>query len=265
MQNIIDNHVVHIVRGKGHPVKQIRDVIDDTPRWYSWVLYKDNENHYKLTYHVSQNDDYNTVDVGCAITNIVNCIAMTKRRQGIVGYEQPTLTVLVETMSPLINSLVNREAHRWKQFSQDDLTQICYLCLCELYRKGYYVHKALLKRTFTNHLYYQLRKTPRDLTLVSLTAPLHDGDDYITVQDTLPDIEQEYSLQDEENDIICKQIFAEQRELIIELIGKRRYDDLLREFRSKTLDNTASATLRRLRKMLIDKCYDVHLWDKYFS
>lgn len=265
MRNIIDSYNIDIIAGHGHVIKQIRQALDDTSRWYSWTLHKTDDKHYRLTYHVSQTDRYNTVDVGCAVTNIANSIATTTRQRGIIGYEQPTLAVLVEVMVPLINALVNREARRWRQFSHDDLTQTCYLCLCELYRKGYYVHKALLRRTFTNTLYYRLRKMPRDVTMVSLTAPLHDSDDLLTMQDTIPDIAEEQERADKEDAEAMAQVLTAQRELIVGLIGQRRYDDLLREFRSKTVTNGTSSTVRRLRKMLADAGYDTSSWQKYFG
>lgn len=265
MRNIIDNYKVDIVADNGPFVKQLRDNIVVTTPWYSWSLYKRDDEHYQLTYHVSQTERFNTLDVGCAITNIVNAAVYCNKDKGIVGYDQPTLSVLVEVLVPLVNSLVNREAKRWRQFSHDDLTQTCYLCLCELYRKGYYIHKALLQRTFVNTLYYKLRKTPRDVTMVSLSAPVHDTDDILQVQDCIPDQDELLQQEDNENSAVITQILAEQRDIIVGLIGQRRYDDLLREWRSKTVTNRSSATVNRLRKMLLEAGYSPTQWNKYFE
>lgn len=265
MRNIIDCYKIDITADKGPFVKQLRDNIAVKTCWYSWSLYKRDDEHYCLTYHVSQTDRFNTLDVGCAITNIVNAAVDSNKAHSIVGYDQPMLSVLVEVMAPLVNSLVNLEAKRWRQFSHDDLTQTCYMCLCELYRKGYYIHKALLRRAFTNTLYYKLRKSPRDVVIVSLTAPVHDTDDLVMVQDTIPDIDEEYEREEYENKQVVNQILSEQREIIINLIGERRYNDLLREWRSKTVDNSSSVTVNRLRKKLIEAGYSPDQWNKYFE
>lgn len=265
MKNVIDSYKIDITADKGSFIKQLRDNIAVITCWYSWSLYKKDSKQYRLTYNVSQTDRFNTLDVGCAITNIVTAAADNNASHGIIGYDQPTLAILVEVLAPLVNSLVNREAKRWRQFSHDDLTQTCYMCLCELYRKGYYIHKSLLRRAFTNTLYYKLRKSPRDIVIVSLTAPVHDTDDLLTVQDTIPDVDEEYEREDCENREVVDRILSEQREIIINLIGKRRYDDLLREWRSKTVTNASSATVDRLRKKLIAAGYSPEQWKKYFE
>lgn len=265
MRNIIDSYKITIAAGQGPFIKQLRDNIAVTDRWYSWSLYKKDRDNYTLTYHVSQTARYNIIDVGCAVTNIVTAAATNTASRGIVGYEQPSLSILVEVMAPLVNSLVNRQASRWRQFSHDDLTQTCYMCLCELYRKGYYIHKALLQRTFTNTLYYKLRKVPRDVTMVSLSAPVHDTDDIVQVQDCIPDEAELVEEEERENNAVVAQILAEQRAIIVELIGQRRYDELLREWRSKTVTNKSSATVNRLRKMLLDAGYKPEQWNKYFE
>lgn len=270
MKNVIDCYKIDITAGNGPFIKQLRDNIAVKTPWYSWSLYKKDDKHYRLTYHVSQTDRFNTLNVNCAIINIVNAAVDSNKAHGIIGYDQPTLSILVEVMTPLVNSLVNREAKRWLQLAHgdltyDDLMQMCYTCLCELYRKGYYIHKALLKRAFTNALYYKLRKSPRDTVIVSLTAPVHDTDDLVTVQDTIPDIDEEYEREECENNEVESQILSEQREIIVNLIGERRYNDLIRAWRSKTVDNQSSATVNRLRKKLMDAGYSPDQWNKYFE
>lgn len=261
MRNLINSYKITIANNDLETFKRCLLELD-IPKLYSYVLYYNNKS-YEFSCNVSQSDKYNTIDVNKAIVNVVDKVNEPGSKNKIVTYDQPTLDVLVEALKPLVNALAYKQSKRWKNLPYDDLKQQCYCCLCTLYRKGYYIHKAILERTFQNAVYYMLRKEPRDIVTVSFEQTV--GDEGLTVADTIRDYEKEYEIEDAELDDAELQVLCAQRDIIIAIIGERNYDQIVREYRNHTVSSATHNKIERLHKRMEKDGFDKNFWMKYFE
>lgn len=263
MRQELNNISVRINLNDCNIAKQLRKEFAFVDTVYSFVAYN-NKHLITVNAHVSQIDDYNTITVPVMITNIVSSISTTMP-EGIFCYGQPSLPILLEVLQPLLHNLATEQHRRWKRYSYEDLLQLCSCKLCELYNKGYYIHKSLLKRAFTNSVYQMLRKEPRDVTIVSSDARVKTSDDTLSVVDMIPDIQQEYDDYDKEEQVVLNQIQTEERDVLLEMLGPRQYDQLLREFRTHTISNATARQLKRIKLKLEKEGYNLQYWQRYFE
>lgn len=236
---------------------------------YSWHARRtlDRTGHratgWQLSVAVSATAAHNRLDIDGTVAAIVAACsdkACAQPYGTVVGWGQPPLDTLCTVLAPLVDSLA-RTAHRhWHHyFSLDDLRQECWLQLCLLHTKGYYIHKSLLSRTLDNSLYKQLRHAQDPRTTLSLDAPLQtvhleDGS-HATLGDILPDKQAQYTADDRLDNTARTQITDHRRRLVVDHIGQRAYTALLRAYRSHTVDSNTAATTARLRRKMTAKGY----------
>lgn len=271
MRNIIDKTEVILQTDNGDYSRLLYNKLKDVPDGllYSYTVRKgqdkQGDNRYLVSYCVSQTARYNTVNIHCAIANIVNAIYNTHKQRGIIAYEQPTLDILVDVLEPLVHTLVVRQHKRWQRFTYDDLKQECFLVLCTLYRKGYYIHKLLLQRSFDNAVYLRLRKLSRDHIMVSLDAQLGGNVEGLTIADSVIDEQEQYEREQAEQNEILQQEFALQRELVLDIISERQYSDIIRQYRTKTVDGRTASRVHKIKNSMIKKGYNKEYWISHYE
>lgn len=164
----------------------------------------------------------------------------------ILAYCQPSIEILTKVYEPLMHSLA-KKAHLTleRYFAYGDLVQQAYLTLVDLRHRGYYVSANLIKRAYFNELYMQLRKLPTRHIVISFDEPTNDknGDDAVTtILDTIADIDDKFDNILEDIDLIRN------RKRVINVIGSRQYDQLLREFKNNQTTNATRVKINKLKK-----------------
>lgn len=270
MKNVIMNFKEVIpkpVRNLAIKVKKIfKDVQENI---YNYTLYS-NETNYTIIYHISQDDKYNKIDKNCAAINIINAIVndyLRGEHLGIISYEQPPIGILIEVLEPMIHSLSNREYNHWKNFLElQDIEQICSMTICELYKKGYYIHKSLVSKALANNIYRFLRiDDHRGYSVVSIYKPTKYNDEKMTVGETIFDTAEANEAYDRDVKAALEEIHKEQRDIVIEMIGKRQYDQLLREWQTATTTGVTQKRVFALKNKMIQLGLTGDVWNKYFE
>lgn len=222
----------------------------DYERIYSYIVYftqATTRDTYTVKYMVSQSDCNNTIDVVEATVEILAIINRDKQeKKRIIGYRQANLDKLIELMQPLVHKLALSQQRRWQRFEYEDLCQMCNLAIVELYRKGYYVHKSLIEKTFNNMVLMELRHDRDAPAIIPLEQAFTGTDDLekLTIADIIADPDDE--LRKEEQEIADKRewTFQEVKDIIIGLIGPRQFDQLFRDYGNKH-------TTAQTRKMML--------------
>lgn len=226
----------------------LTDFAQQHPRVYSYCLI-DKNNEYWFSVHVSTNTDYNTIDLMYSVPKVLESITVNRllQRNGkIIAYAQPPLEVLCDAMTPLVYSLANEQHRHWKHIELNDLIQRCYCTLCELYNKGYYIHKALLRKSYKNAVISYLRVNPApDRKIVSFDEPISGDDDSLSILDTLSDTFYD-EISEYENEIAEKELYKHIREWVIETIGQEAYNKLVYEYSNKKVSSSTSHLKRKL-------------------
>lgn len=240
---------------------RIRETIlalfDTVPCVYSYIVtvrYKhDQPQGYEVKYHISEVDDYNTILIADAATSIERCIVAhrdTTEHTYCIGYDQPPVDLMIELFEPYLCKLAYEQSRRWRQLDMDDLHQIACMSMLKLYSRGYYINRKLLRQTFVNDLLMELRKYRHDDCLVSYERLMrqHSDDHDLKLIDTLEDVESYQELLDIDDASEDEDVTRYKRELVINEIGQRQYDQLVREYGNKATTAWSRKTVSNLKQ-----------------
>ena len=156
----------------------------------------------------------------------------------------------MEILEPLIASLAQKESMKWRQLEYDDLYQECYLCLCNLYNKGYFINKKLLARTFDNQILMTMRRHVNDPVIVSTNEIISEDDEVCTIEMILRDIDAEYAEIDKAADEMTKSVYQDVCKLIKEVLGERRGDQLIKSYTTRNTDSYSTSVMLKIRRDL---------------
>lgn len=224
----------------------------------------------EIHYNVSQKSKYNTlrlVGTYAKICNQIDEFLNNPTGKTVVGYGQADLTFLIKQFEPLILKLSKEQKQRWQYLEFEDLTQMCSLVICDLYYKGYYIHKRLIYRAFNNYVLMHIRKDKSRPEIISLEQEYSKSDDdsKLTIKDMIPDVEALNKEEDEYNyEIECK-ILDEMKSIVIDIIGPRQYDQMLREYTNKQTTNWSRKLMQTIKAKLYDLGINAKSFNKYYN
>lgn len=219
----------------------------------SW--HKNTFKELKVQYLVSQTDKYNTIDSLEAAAEIIQYIVPSRYNDHDIHYlchRQPPLDLICELYEPLVQSLSTAAYNRWnKYFEYDDLSQTCYLTIIDLYDKGYYIHKSLIQRTYTNMIYLQLRKLRPFGTIQSLDVVINDDndDEALTLLDSLEDATAQDAFDEVDNGTTDDK-YTMQKGMVLGLISQRTYDQLVYAMEHNMGDQWAYNLIHNLKQKI---------------
>ena len=222
------------------PVTILSEWLSNDTFLYSYYVkckVKDNAiEKYSVNINVSQTERYNTIPVPEAILGIVDSLN-SKSMSLVIGYRQPPLEVIIEAFTPLVQSMARKMANRWS-LEYEDMVQTCYVCMCTLYNKGYYLHKSLLRTTFVREVLASLRK-------------MHT--DQLTYEAVIKDERQERLIESLEDNDEKEYKIKIQRDKVISVMGERQYNSLLASVETGTLTQTERSLMYRVGKKVRNK------------
>lgn len=230
----------------------IHDLFIDMDNIYSYIIYTKFVNNkrtgWTIAITISEIDRFNTIK-GCdIINNVVTTLLKTRESTDyVVGYEQPDVVIMDELFAPLMGKLSRITCSRWPQLEYADVYDVCRLTLLKLYRRGYYIHKTLLERSFNNEILMQLRSTRGKEDILSLdTLICDDGDknNSFPIIEIIVDKEAENDEKVKDELELYRSIFEDVKSQIISMFGERQFDQLLRDYASK---NTTNWSRRRMQ------------------
>lgn len=231
----------------------IQSMSNGKPKYYSYSLYVDeHDGHisYRLELMYSLIDKYNTISVNTIIDKINTSIEKYQKGNSnkLIGYKQPPLDILIRTYEPLVIHLSKQQHEHWKEIEQEDLEQMCRLVICILYNSGYYIHKKLIAKTFNNYVLQYLRHDRYRPKVISLEEPIPVKGENLTVKDAIKDEDYEQQLIDKEDRDSDIAFLTQFRSIVIQEIGERQYEQLLKQYSTKTTTAWACKKVFDLRK-----------------
>lgn len=237
----------------------IANFLKFTEHVYSYLVYVNYKgeciNSYTVQYNISQVDKYNTLSISKVTSEVCdiirdNYINFQKLNvKYIIGYNQPSVELILKLYDPFVKSIAKKQKEQWQSLSYEDLCQDCRLVICMLYNKGYYIHKRLVEKSFNNLVLMSIRKDIDKPNIVSLDDVFNQfsNEGELTIKDVIADerqLEQQY-----DND--CREaeesMFRELKQLIINEIGERGFEQLLKNYGSKNTDEWSRYTVRKLK------------------
>lgn len=235
----------------------IRQSLDGIDTIYSYLIYAKYKND-KLTgwlieYNFSQIEKYNTLICQSIISELTESILSNRNAvQSVVAYKQPSIELMVELYKPLMSKLALEQCERWTELEYDDAFSMCQLTMLKLYKKGYYVHKQLLKRSFENYVLMELRHSRNKPEIISLEQTIFsDGDsEPLSLADMLPDKDAELKREQKEEEEVFNAIFEEVKEIIVEFIGERQFEQLLRDYGNKHTTPWSRKKMQQIKEKL---------------
>ena len=200
----------------------------------------------KIEWTLAQHKHHNTILVEKAIETILcklNEYDTSLRDNKPICFEQPSLELMQQLYRPLMHRLVAAQLLQWPQLEYEDLMQICMLSMVKLYKKGYYIHKSLLTRTFYNDVLMYLRPYKREpQIIVSLDALLCDTSDDnkdVNIIDTL--------VADDETDDETDDTWPYVKPILLSIVTERQLQQLLLEYGTKNTTTWSRKLIQRIK------------------
>jgi RNA polymerase sigma factor (sigma-70 family) len=154
---------------------------------------------------------------------------------------------------PLVHSICRRFSGRGIEY--DDLYQMCMYTMIKLYRANYHLNTSLLKRSFNNEVLMHIRKNKNSPIVLSLDSSSYvnkDGED-IRIEDTVTDYSALYDMYEVEEKDAKEKELDDKKSLVLDVISKRQYDQLVREYGNKITTNAGRHTVSRIKQKLKNK------------
>lgn len=261
-----DNILMHVKQkiSAATDMKKVEEILcetfDSIDNIYSYLIYAEYDVspiQYTIQYNISQREEFNTLVLDDVLTGVMHAIEhcdLTKRKK-IIGYGQPSIEIVLQAYDPLVHKLARYQKDRWKQYDYDDLCQTCRLVMIKLYRKGYYIHRRLLQRSFENELWMDVKKH-RNEHLVSFEdtfyRPISSSSEELVFADIVPDEEAIEKEKEKEQKEITLLIFNEVKDIIVEYIGIRQWDELMRDYGNNHTTSWSRKMLQKIKKYLAE-------------
>ena len=234
---------------------QLHTVLDKLETIYSYLIYAKYEDEklvcWQIEYTVSQTYEYNTLQSSVIVDEIFAILKESneKKVSNVIGYKQPSLDIQIQLFEPLINKLALRQCRRWPQLEFEDACQICKMTMLNLYRKGFYLHPTLVERCYNNDILIYIRKDKNKPEIISIDKVIHhDGDNNpLTIGDMLPDTAAEEEAERKDEEDFIKLVFSQVKEIIVELIGERQFDQLMRDYGNKHTTSWSRKKMQQLK------------------
>ena len=225
---------------------------------------------WEIHYNLSQTNKFNKLkfaDIVDELTEKLNDSRQNNVKDKVICHKQPELVELIKQRKPLIIHLAKEQHNRWNFLEMEDLIQMCNLVICDLYYKNYYVHKNLLYRCFNNYVLLHIRKRKGLNSLISLETAVKQADDdnEILLKDTLVDTVALNEQDDKDNEEVQYKILQEVKEIVIDFIGPRQYDQLLREYSNKQTTNWSRKLMQTIKAHLFEMGISSKSFDKYYN
>lgn len=270
-ENKIENIVIKL--DKSDAVSDLEGPIRDIGKIYSCIVYNVYNNDvlvgWEIKLNISQTNKFNTLKADDVI-RYINTTLQKPNDDAVVaiaGHMQPSVELIVKLYKPLIIKLAQEQHQRWQYLEMEDLIQMCNLVICDLYYKGYYIHKRLIRRAFINYVLMHIRKDKNKPVIISLEQEYSktDNDDRVTVADMIPDVEGIYARDDKDDEEVHCRILREVKDIVIDFIGPRQYDQLLREYSNKSTTNWSRRLMVKIKAHLFEMGISSKSYDKYYN
>ena len=200
-----------------------------------------NSSWWEVRYNISDNELFNTITTDefvQEVATIINKDIATIEIQRVIGFRQPPLECMLKLYQPLIHKIARIQCERWRGLEFDDVCQIASLCMCVLYQKNYYIHKALLVKTVNNAILHSLRKDRLKPPTVLLSDPLPDTyavtGEALTYADIIEDPTALDNMYKTENLEADKELLEKRKRAVISYLGERTYQMLYNEYTNKS-------------------------------
>lgn len=224
-------------------------MLSETPKLYSYkVLLKlkdDIQIGWQIEVMVSQTDSYNTIKTFDACMDCIDIVNQGAKEQTVlVGFKQPPIDLMVQLYEPLVNKLASEQQLHWP-IELEDLKQICRLTIIKLWDKGYFIHKSLIQKTFIRDVLLLMRSRRKDVDEIKFSKLDKEKREYVAY------IEDE-SAQDDFDCIVIgdREELDNRREIVQDMVGKRTYEQMLREYQTKTVSSITRTRVNRLKNKL---------------
>ena len=252
MSNTLMKVVQRVPAGRDaeYVYKVLYDVLSELDKIYSVIIYYiHDKNEYHVQYNLSQNDNYNTVDIKDVIDKAVETI-LSGTTKKVAGYIQPPIEICLEVFNPLVIRLAKNQKARWKYLEEEDYAQICRMVMIRLHQKGYYLHRRLIEKSFNNELLMMFRTQRNAPPLVSFEdtfyKPVSGSSEELRFADVVEDVSIKEAEEEKYREEAEHAIFEEVKAIIIELIGERQWNELMRDYGNK---HTTARTRKKMTEI----------------
>lgn len=255
MQNEVFERKVYLSLDRDYDSQEITDIVVDLVdcNLYSYFVGRKDDN-IVIKVVISAVVEFNTLNKDESIERITDNITeymMTLSDAKCICFGQPPIELLIELYQPMIQKMSHKIGYYWRQFEYDDLVQIGNMVMVKLYQKGYYLNKSLIWTAFNNDILVQCRKFKDKPITVSIydntNSDIKLDSEELTYGDMIEDESYKQEKESEDEQQLEKYIFEQVKEIVIDKIGQRQWDQLWRDYGKGHTTNSTRAVMRRIK------------------
>lgn len=218
-------------------------LVDTNKKWIYSMIKKEN----KIQLNFLTKEEQQEINCNCNTYSIkdVRLILESVKDEKLI-YLNPTLETFFIVFKNGIHSIVESVYPYYdKMFSdKNDVISICYEVILKLYKKGYYLHKQLIKNSLRNELSKMIRNK-KGYKIYSLDYNYDEAKS--SMLDFLTDDDIEEKIADED---YATFLFNEIKNAIIEETSQLMFDRLMIQLETKTLTSDTSKLLMKIRNKM---------------
>ena len=216
----------------------------DEPFAFSAIMAPESDGGFNLKINCLLPADENPYTVTSLVEKLSDSFNENRRLQ----YVNPPFELWMELFKPYMTRLINITHPRYEKLipERDELVSILYFVIAKLYKKGYYLHNSLIRRSFINELNLECRKL-KGYELESLDAPLGCDDDgeKLTLLDQLVDP----TLSEQEDEEARHEMYEQIKARMLQDMSEFAFNRILIQLKSGTVDRTTSYQLNKYREI----------------
>ena len=259
MKNVVFDisQTISVSLSKEEILTQLESVLQDIPNVYSYLVYanytESDLTSWTIKYSINEIQKYNTLSNTTVIAEIYELLNRDKKTvKRVIGYNQPSFEIMLELYSPLIKTLARQQCTEWPDLEYEDAISICQLTMLKLYRKGYYLHKYLLEKSFKNTILVSLRHNKNMPEILSLDDIMYNSDNNspLSLADMLVDNQFDLEREEQEHTEDVLYMFNKVKDFIVDLIGERQFEQLYRDYANKHTTPWSRKTMQKIKHAL---------------
>lgn len=216
----------------------------DEPFAFSAIMAPETDGGYNLKINCIIPAEDNPYTITTLVEKLSNSFNENRRLQ----YVNPPFEQWMELFKPYLTRLVTLTHPKYEKLipDRDELVSILYFVIAKLYKKGYYLHNSLIRRSFINELNLECRKL-KGYELESLDAPLGCDDDgeKLTLLDQLVDPTQA----EQEDEEARQELFEKIKARMLQDMSEFAFNRILIQLKSGTVDRSTSYQLNKYREI----------------
>lgn len=228
-------------------------------------VYNDGEHvGYLVRINAYDDDKYDTISYNDDVADAIVKAILECKDDYRVYFLQPSLEIMYHMYYNYTCKLASDVVKRFPEYIIDDVIQMCATVMVNLYNKGYYINKLVIRKALYNEVYAEHRINARQVSIAHIYS-YDDSDDKLDIINDVRDVNADDRLEDKEHQETIDSMMAILRPIIISTIGERRFKNLMDNSIARSRSAQNNNDIKTLARAFKEYGYDAKWFNKFLG